>query len=122
MHICVTDNSLSPSWCQAIICTNAGLLLIRPLGTKFSEISIDIYQNALENVVCKMAAIFIGLNVLRDELRLWPEANTRLKHKHIVLILTNIKCQRTLYYNDTYEHLIYFMHLSAYGCSFIYYI
>ena len=42
-HICVSkltiigsDNGLSPGRCQAIIWTNAGLLLIRPLGTNFS--------------------------------------------------------------------------------------
>ena len=42
-HICVgkliiigSDNSLSPSRRQAIIWTNAGILLIRPLGTNFS--------------------------------------------------------------------------------------
>ena len=31
------DNGLSPGWCQAIIWTNAGILLIWPLGTNFSE-------------------------------------------------------------------------------------
>ena len=48
-HICVgkltiigSDNGLSPGWCQAIIWTNAGILLIRPLGTNFSEILIGI--------------------------------------------------------------------------------
>ena len=44
-HICVgklniigSDNGLSPRRRQAIIWTNAGILLIRPLGTKFNEI------------------------------------------------------------------------------------
>ena len=32
-----SDNSLSPGQCQAIIWTNAGILLIVPLGTSFSE-------------------------------------------------------------------------------------
>ena len=48
-HICVSkltiiasDNGLSPNWRQAIIWTSAGLLLIGPLGTKFSEIIIEI--------------------------------------------------------------------------------
>ena len=48
-HICVgkltiigSDNGLSPGRCQAIIWTNAGILLIRPLGTNFSEILIKI--------------------------------------------------------------------------------
>ena len=44
-HICVSDltiigsdNDLSPEWRQAIIGTNAEILLIWPLGTNFSEI------------------------------------------------------------------------------------
>ena len=49
-HICVckltiiaSDNGLAPGRRQAIIWTNAAILLIRPLWTKFSEILIDIY-------------------------------------------------------------------------------
>ena len=49
-HICISklttigsDNGLSPSRRQAIIWTNAGLLLIGPLGTNLSEILIEIY-------------------------------------------------------------------------------
>ena len=46
---------------QAIIWTNAGLLLIGPLGTHFSEIWIKIqhflYKNAYENIACEMVAI-----------------------------------------------------------------
>ena len=49
-HICVSkitiigsDNGLSPRRRQAIIRTNAGILLIGPLGTNFSEISSEIH-------------------------------------------------------------------------------
>ena len=49
-HICISKltsfashNGLSPSWCQAIIWTNAGVLLIGSLGTNFSEILIEIH-------------------------------------------------------------------------------
>ena len=38
-----SDNGLSPGRRQAIIWTNDGLLLDGPLGTNFSEISIEIY-------------------------------------------------------------------------------
>ena len=38
-----SDNGLSPGRRQAIIWTNAGILLIWPLGTNFSEIFIKIY-------------------------------------------------------------------------------
>ena len=48
-HICVSkltiigsDNGLSPGRRQAIILTNAGILLIGPLGTNFSGILIKI--------------------------------------------------------------------------------
>ena len=58
IHICIgkltitgLDNGLSPGWRQAIIWTNAGILVIGPLGTNFSEISyIFIEENAIENV------------------------------------------------------------------------
>ena len=68
-HICVgnltiigSDYGLSPGRRQAIIWTNAGILLIRTLGTNFGEIlgeilSIFILENAFENVVCEMASI-----------------------------------------------------------------
>ena len=56
-----SDNGLSPCWCKAIICNNAGILLTEPLGTKFSEIFIESHtffqENASENVVCEMTAI-----------------------------------------------------------------
>ena len=68
-HKCVSkltiigsDNGLSPGWRQAIIWTNAGILLIGPLGTNFSEILIEIYtfslkRNHLKVSSGKMAAI-----------------------------------------------------------------
>ena len=37
-----SDNGLSPGRRQAIIWTNAGILLIRTLGTNFSEILTEI--------------------------------------------------------------------------------
>ena len=51
MHICISkftiigwDNGLSPSRHQAIIRTNAGIFLILPLETNFSETFIDIHM------------------------------------------------------------------------------
>ena len=46
-HICASKlttigSALSPGPCQANFWTNAGILLIGPLGTNFSEISIEI--------------------------------------------------------------------------------
>ena len=37
-----SENGLSPIWRQAITCTNAHLLSIRPIGTNFSEIFIKL--------------------------------------------------------------------------------
>ena len=63
-HICVgkltnigSDNGLSPERRQAIIWTNAGILLIVPLGTNFNEILIEIQTFSFENVVCEMLFI-----------------------------------------------------------------
>ena len=76
-HICVayltinaSDNGLSPSRRQAIIWTNAGILLIRPLGTNFSEILIEIHIFSFKKMHLKMSSakrrpFCLGLNVLR---------------------------------------------------------
>ena len=45
---------MSPGWHQAIIWTNAGILLIRPLGTNFSEILIEIYSFSFKEMDSKM--------------------------------------------------------------------
>ena len=59
-HICVSnlamigsDNGLSSGRRQAIIWTNAGMLLIGPLGTTFSEILIKIYMLSLKKCIWK---------------------------------------------------------------------
>ena len=83
MHICVSkltiigsDNGLLPERRQAITWTNAGILLIRHLGTSVIEISIRIQtffiqENALESVVCERASILSWpqcVNIAVDEL------------------------------------------------------
>ena len=61
-HICVgkltiigLDNGLSPERRQAIIWTNAGMLLMGPLGTNFSEILIEIQTFYWRNCIWKRA-------------------------------------------------------------------
>ena len=56
-HLCVnkqtsiaSDNGLSPGRRQAIIWNNAGILLIGPLGTNFSEILIEIQTFSLKKI------------------------------------------------------------------------
>ena len=75
-HTCVrelttndSDNGLSPGRRQAIIWTNAGILLIGPLGTNFSEILIEIQTFSLKKIRLKMSSakccsFRLGLNVL----------------------------------------------------------
>ena len=75
MHICVSkltiigpDNGLSPGRRQAIIRTNAGILLIESLRTNFSEISIKIHTFSFKEMHLKMSSgkwqpFCLGLNV-----------------------------------------------------------
>ena len=75
-HICVnkrtiigSDKGLSPGRRRAIIRTNAGILLIRPLGTNFSEILVEIQTFSLKKIRLKMSSakccsFRLGLNVL----------------------------------------------------------
>ena len=62
------DNGLSPGRRQAIIWTNAGILLIWPLGTNFSEILIKIPSLSFKKMHLKMSSVkwrpvCLGLNV-----------------------------------------------------------
>ena len=75
-HICVgkltiigSDNGLSPERRQAIIWTNAWILLIGPLGTNFSEILIEIHKFPFKKMHLKTSSakwrpFCLGLNVL----------------------------------------------------------
>ena len=75
-HICVgkltiigSDNGLSPERRQAIIWTNAGILLIRTLGTNFSEMLGEIHSFSFSKMHLKMSSakwrLFgLGLNEL----------------------------------------------------------
>ena len=61
-HICVnkltiidSDNGLSPDRRQATIWTNAGILLIGPLETNFSEIRIEIHTSSVKIMHLKMS-------------------------------------------------------------------
>ena len=75
-HICVSkltiiasDNGLSPGRRQATIFNNAGILSIGPLGTKFSEILIEILTFSFTKMSLKVSSakwrpFCLGLNVL----------------------------------------------------------
>ena len=95
-HICVgkltiigADNGLSPERRQAIVWTNAGILLIGPLGTNFSEILIEIQTFSLKNIRLKMSSakccsLRLGLNVLKQ--------NTKNISFQVIKYKAYIKC------------------------------
>ena len=76
MHICVSkltiigsDNGLSPGRHQAIIWTNAGILLIGPFVINFNEILINILTFSFKKMHLKVLSwkwrpSYLGLNVL----------------------------------------------------------
>ena len=76
-HICIgkliiigSDNGLSPGRRQAIIWTNAGILLTGPLGTNSSEILKETQIISLNKIHLKMSSakccpFCLGLNVLK---------------------------------------------------------
>ena len=76
-HICVSkltiitsDNGLSPGRRQAIIWNNAGILSIGLIGTKFSEILIEVLTFSFKKMRLKVSSakwrpFCLGLNVLR---------------------------------------------------------
>ena len=74
MHICSSnltiissDNGLVPTRRQAIIWTNAGISLIGPLGTNFSDMLTKIYTFSFKKMHLKIAPAKwqpFGLNVL----------------------------------------------------------
>ena len=92
-HICVgnltiigPDNGLSPGRRQAIIWTNAGILVIEPQGTNFREILIGIHTLSFKKIHLKMSSakwrpFCLGLNVL-THLRLVPHVCIGESGKH----------------------------------------
>ena len=95
-HICVnkltiigSDNGLSPDRRQAIILTNAGILLIGPLGTNTNEILIEILtflfmKNAFESVVCETAAILSRPQCVKEKNTSWLSWDRFFKSSNII--------------------------------------
>ena len=77
-----SDNGLSPD----IIWTNDGILLIGPLGTNFSEISIEILTFSFKIMHLKVSSakrrpFCLGLNVLRHFSERVPDAEVHEAHQ-----------------------------------------
>ena len=76
-----SDNSLSPGRRQAIIWTNAWILLIGPLGTNFNETLIEIHTFSFTKIHLKMSSgkwrpFCLGLNVLSERVEMY-QANSQ---------------------------------------------
>ena len=90
-----SDNGLSPGRRQTIIWTNAGILLIGPVGANFSEILIEIYSFSFKKLHLKISSAkwrpcCLGLNVLSVEcLTLYPPPSCTILHSSIEWFITN---------------------------------
>ena len=108
-HICISkltiigsDNGLLPGWRQAIIRTNAGILLIGPLGTNFSEILIQILtfsftKMRLKVLSAKWRPFCPGLNVLTQQLEIHEAIAESPGHQYPQLWLNCHRIQPVLY-------------------------
>ena len=77
-HICVSkltvtvpNKGMSPNRHQAIIWANAGIMVIGPVGTNFSEIGIGIQTFSMTKMHLKMSSakwrpFFLGFNMLMN--------------------------------------------------------
>ena len=77
-----SDNGLSPGRRQAIIRTNAGILLIRPLGTNFSEFLVEILIFSFKRMRLKVSSakkrpFCLGLNELMSH------SSRKMKQEHV---------------------------------------
>ena len=129
MHICVSklsiigsDNGLSPGRREPIIWTNAGILLIGPLGTNFNKILIEIHKFSFKKIHFKMSSgkwwpSCLGLNVLMETA---PERlSTSILHfscddVNPLIIRWNPRFPTTGYWNDHINDILKFdIHLSC---------
>ena len=97
-HICVgeltiigSDNGLSPGRRQAIIRANAGLLLIRPLGTNFNEFLVEIIIFSFKKMRLKVSSakrrpFCLGLNELSC-----PEVLLTMCYKYVHLMVFAVR-------------------------------
>ena len=90
---------------RAIIWSNAGIVLIGPLGTNFSEISIEIHTFSFKKMHLKMSSTkwrscCPGLYVLRGFSAAWSHNALQNTHdavrvrSHLIYICTNQSCHQ----------------------------
>ena len=114
-HICVgkltiigSDNGLSPERRQAIIWTNAGILIIGPLGKNFIEILSEIHAFSLKKIRLKMSSakccsFRLGLNVLRYDDAI---IIVMLDFVSSVLVFKTASTISIIFFNENFKNLI----------------
>ena len=92
-----SDNGLSPGRRQAIIWINDGILLIRPIGTNFSEILMGNQTFSFMKMHLKMSSarwrpFYLGLSVLIGVLYLCPVFNSLSLRRNRCHFANSFKC------------------------------
>ena len=130
-HICVnkltiigSDNGLSPGRRQAIIWTNAGILLIGPLGTNYGEIAITIHIFSFKKMHLKMSSgewrpFCLGLNVLKKTKKKWDSIELQnLKNELRFFLFINYQFTCIIFhYKQSFYEPIYHTDICAPGIS-----
>ena len=121
-HICVgnltiigPDNDLSPGRRQAIIRTNAGILLIEPLRANFSEISIEIHTFSFKEMHLIMPSgkwrpFCLGLSVKSSGLirkHIWNNTSTEILRQHAKHWLPNWEFLTIYVKFQSYRHALF---------------
>ena len=99
-----SDNGLSPGRRQAIIWPNAWILLIRTLGTNFSEILSKIHTFSFKKMHFKMSSakwrqVCLGLNVLSVSCVIYVTVNS------MWLCVFQFTGYSTLFFSNNYSSL-----------------
>ena len=109
-----SDNGLSPGRRQAIIRTNAGILLIRPLGTNFNDFSRNSYifiQESLKVSSAKRRPLCLGLNELKICSSYEP---CEVQQRHCISKELSTSCLCALHYCDHIMILVHLLDLSTF--------
>ena len=106
-------NGLSSGRHQAIIWTNAGILLIWPLGTNFNDILIQIHTFSFKNMRLKMSSakwrpFCLGLNVLTRKALIRYQVLWSDDQQYFALPgVTSVSKMVLKYDNKTFIHILF---------------
>ena len=108
------DNGLSPDRHQAIIWNNAGILLIGPLKTNFSEIFVKIQAFSFKKRHLKMSSgkwwpFCLGLNVLRaPDTHLHAYIDVLLNSKILSSCQNWLRCETVIKLSYLFKLVVHF--------------